>query len=198
MKQLIIIGAGGHGRVVKDIIQNKYDNIIFLDDDSNNKLALGPISLHKNYLLDSDFFIAIGNNELREKIFNEISSNKGNIISVISDTAKIGDNVTIGKNVVIMHYAVINNGSIIEDGSIINTYSSVDHDCVIGNFSHVAVGAHLAGTVKIGKRVFIGTNAGIINNINIIDNTIIGSGANVIKDINEAGIYVGVPARKIK
>lgn len=97
-----------------------------------------------------------------------------------------------------MANAVINPGSVIGDGGIINTASSVDHDNVIGNFTHIAVGAHTAGTVKIGECVWLGIGAIVSNNVNICSGCVIGAGAVVIKDIGEAGTYIGVPARMIK
>ena len=193
MKKLIIIGAGGHGRVVADIARQCYEQIVFLDD--NPKLsAIGPVSDYVNYL-DRDFFVAIGNNEIREEITKKLKGAK--IISLVHKNAVVANDVIIGEGTVVAAGAVINPGTVIGNGCIINTCSSVDHDCKVGDFSHTSVGAHLAGTIKVGKHVLVGAGAIIKNNIEICNNIIIGVGAAVIKNIEKSGIYVGVPARLI-
>ena len=108
------------------------------------------------------------------------------------------DNVPIGDGTVVMAGAVINVSAKIGKGCIINTCASVDHDCVIENYVHIAVGAHVAGTSAIGDRTWIGAGATVSNNIRICDDCIIGAGAVVIKDIGQAGTYIGVPARMIR
>ena len=94
--------------------------------------------------------------------------------------------------------AVINSGAKIGECVIINTCSSVDHDCVVDDFAHVAVGAHLCGTVNVGESTWICAGATVSNNVNICGNCTIGAGAVVVKDIEEEGTYIGVPARKIR
>ena len=93
---------------------------------------------------------------------------------------------------------VINSGCQIGKGVIVNTGASVDHDNIIGDFSHISVGAHLAGTVRIGSGVWVGIGAVVSNNLSITDDVIIGAGAAVIRNIEESGTYVGVPATMIK
>ena len=92
----------------------------------------------------------------------------------------------------------IHPGAVIGDGCIINTCASVDHDCVLEDFVHIAVGAHVAGTVSIGAGTWIGAGATVSNNLQICGGCMIGAGAVVIKSITESGTYVGVPAEKIK
>ena len=94
-----------------------------------------------------------------------------------------------------IEYVKKRDGAKIGQGCIINTASSVDHDCVLGDFVHVAVGAHLCGTVTIGNATWIGAGATVSNNVNICGECTIGAGAVVVKDITEPGTYIGVPAR---
>jgi acetyltransferase-like isoleucine patch superfamily enzyme len=93
---------------------------------------------------------------------------------------------------------VLNSDAIIGKGCIINTCSSVDHDCNIGNFVHIAVGVHIAGTVNIGDKTWVGIGASVSNNINVCGGCMIGAGAVVVKNIELKGTYVGVPARMVK
>lgn len=92
----------------------------------------------------------------------------------------------------------MNPGAVIGKGCIINTCASVDHDCRVEDFVHVSVGAHVAGTVRIGERTWVGAGATVSNNVRICDDCMIGAGAVVVKDIMERGTYVGVPAERIK
>ena len=197
-KRLIIIGKGGQGRVIHDIaVKLGYKNIFFLDDKpSDDENHIGKVSDAELYIKDSEFIVGIGDSAIRKKIFHFIDNLGAKIISLIHPSAVIGENVTIGRGVAIMAGAVVNCGSEIHDGAIINTCASVDHDCVVGKFSHVSVGAHLAGTVLLGEEVYIWSGAIISNNINISDGVIVGAGAVVIRHINKKGVYVGVPARK--
>jgi sugar O-acyltransferase (sialic acid O-acetyltransferase NeuD family) len=195
---LVIIGAGGHGRVAKDIAQkNGYKKVIFLDD-GENAVCDGKVSEFVNYLKDAQFFVAIGNANVREKITEEIASNGGQIATLIHPNAILCDDAVIGEGTLVAAGAVINPNVKIGKGVIINTLSSVDHDSTVGDYTHVAVGAHLCGTVNVGKSVFVGAGAVVINNKNVCDNTTIGAAAAVVKDITVSGTYVGVPARRIK
>lgn len=196
MKKLIIIGASGHGKVIADIaVKNDYDNIFFLDDNEEIKECAGfPVIGRTNDAkkMAGDKIVAIGNAKIREKLQSELD----NVITLIHPRAIISRRVRIGIGSVVMAGAVINSDVVIGKGCIINTGSSVDHDCRIGNYAHVSVGSHVAGTVEIGDGTWIGAGVTISNNISICSGCLIGAGATVVKDINEAGTYIGVPARK--
>lgn len=200
MKQLIIMGASGHGKVVADIAKyNGYSDISFLDDNDfvtecNGYKVLGKVEDYKNY--DCDFFVAIGNAHVRAKILQELISAGKSIATLVHPDAVIGENVKIDKGTVVMAGAVINPSTTIGEGCIINTCASVDHDNVIGDYVHISVGAHTAGTVKIGNNTWLGIGAVVSNNITVCDNCMVGAGAVVIKNIEEEGTYIGVPAKR--
>lgn len=203
MKPLIIIGAGGHGKSVADVAKAQgYKDIFFLDDNVDSFLVMGIKVVGKlcdadKYISNSDIFVAIGNCSVRREITKKLLADGANIATLIHPSAIIGSCVEIGVGVVIMPGVVINNSTKIEDGVIVNTMSSIDHDCIVGEYSHVSVGARIAGTVKLGKEVFLGVNSAIINNISVIDGVTIGAGAVVVKNIEKQGVYVGVPCRLI-
>lgn len=194
MNRLIIIGASGHGKVAADIAGlNGYTDIVFLDDNENVKSCGGyKVIGNSKTVTDGDVFIAIGNAEVRKRL-----SEGRNVVTLIHPHAVIARDAVIGEGTVVMAGAVINPGARIGRGCIINTCSSVDHDCTVGDYCHVAVGAHLCGTVKTGDCTWIGAGATVSNNVNICGNCTIGAGCVVVKDIAEPGTYVGVPARKI-
>ena len=199
VKKLAIVGASGHGRVAADIARlNGYKDIVFLDDDLSIKKCGGYDVVGDTSLkLERDYFIGIGNSHIRERL-QKLHGDR--IVTLIHPDAVIGENVVIGNGSAVMAGTVINPGAIIGEGCIINTCSSVDHDCNIGDFVHVSVGAHIAGTVNIGSHVWIGAGATVSNNININapEDIIIGAGCVVVKDIACSGTYVGVPAKKIR
>ncbi|MDO4174405.1 MAG: acetyltransferase [Eubacteriales bacterium] len=198
MKQLMIIGASGHGKVVADIAKkNGYDVIYFLDDNENimecgGYPVIGRSCDYTKY--DCDMFVAIGNARIRQKIQEQLN----HVITLIHPNAVIAENVEIGIGTAIMAGAVINPETMIGKGCIINTCASVDHDCTVNDYAHISVGAHIAGTCYIGERTWIGAGATVSNNINICGDCMIGAGATVIKNIEYSGKYIGVPAENIK
>lgn len=202
MEHLVIIGASGHGKVCADIARLiGYRHIVFLDDDRNihscgEYEVIGTVSDLSKYTDIADFFVAIGNSRVRQKIMEEIDAVYGEIVTLVHPYAAIAKDTSIGKGTAVMAGAVINSGANIGKGCIVNTGSSVDHDCVVGRYSHISVGAHLAGTVEVREHVWVGIGAIVSNNLKIHDHVLIGAGAVVVKDIEEAGLYIGIPAKK--
>lgn len=201
MKQLVIIGASGHGKVVADIARrNEYGNILFLDDDESlvscaSYPIVGKCGNFTDY--NCDFVVAIGNAKTRQRIQRMLEAGGKTVVTLIHPNAVIGANVSIGMGTVVMAGAVINSDAEIGRGCIINTCSSVDHDCKLEDFVHVSVGTHIAGTCVIGERTCLGAGVTVINNTRICGDCVIGAGAVVIRNIEKSGTYVGCPARMI-
>lgn len=203
-KKLMIIGASGHGKVVADVAKeiHKYEEICFLDDNELRETCVGysivgNVKDAKHYIDKADFFVAIGNADVRKKIMIQLLDNNANFATLIHPKACIGSRVMIGKGTVVMAGAIINAESVIGEGCIINTCASVDHDCSLGDYVHIAVGAHLCGTVSIKEETWVGAGATVKENINICNKCMIGAGAVVIKNLEIPGIYVGVPAKRL-
>lgn len=198
MNRLTIIGASGHGKVVADIAAlTGYKEIVFLDDNESIKECAGyPVIGKSTEAPDGEVFVAVGNPQIRKRLMEFYRDRKQPVL--IHPNAVLAEGVEIGEGTVVMAGAVINPDVKIGQGCIVNTSSSIDHDCSIGDFVHVSVGAHLCGTVKIGDETWIGAGATVSNNVNICGNCMIGAGAVVIKDIDEQGTYIGVPAKMIK
>ena len=202
--KLLIIGAGGHGKVVADIARkmNNWHSIAFLDDDESIKTCMGLEVIGKSadavtYKDYSDLFVAIGNSVTREKIQEKLEAEGASIANLIHPDAVIGAEVEIGNGTAVMAGVVINSSGKIGKGCIINTNSSLDHDTLIESYVHISPGAVLAGKVRVGKGSWIGIGSVVSNNVQICDSCILGAGAVVVKDISEPGTYVGVPARKV-
>lgn len=199
MKRLIIVGAGGHGKVVADnAAKNGYTDIRFVDDHASGGCMGFPIVGRCADLVqlndgDTDFVIGIGNNAVREEVARKYDVNW---VTLIHPSAQIGLQVSIGRGTVVMAGAVINACTAIGEHCIINTGAIVEHDNVLGDFVHISPGAKLSGTVTIGDRTWIGTGVSIKNNLNICADAIVGVGAVVIRDIKTKGTYVGVVSMK--
>lgn len=201
MNRLIIIGAGGHAKTVTDIaLKNGYTDICFVDDNVTGECMGYPIIAKCDSLENlndgkSDFVIAIGNNEIRERIAAKCDLNW---VTLIHPSAQIASNVNIELGTVIMAAAVVNPCSKIGKHTIINTRAVVEHDNVIDNFAHISPGSVLGGNVTVGKRTQIGLGAIVKNNISICEDCLIGAGAVVVKNITERGVYFGVPAKRAR
>ena len=162
MGKLFIVGCGGHGKVVADIAlkQNKYEKLLFLDDNPEADNCMGfPVvgsSAYENIAPEDEIIIAIGNPDIRERL-QEMYLQKGvTVATLIHPNAVIGTGVKIDEGTVIMAGAVVNPDVVIGKGVIINTGATVDHDDIIGDYVHISVGAHIAGTVTIEKATWIG------------------------------------------
>lgn len=188
---LYIYGNGGHAKVVADIARaNGYDNLIFLDDNSDMKF--------NSNLPKHSIIIAIGNTLIRQKLQNLVLSSGFELITLIHPTAVIGSDVTIGNGSVVMPGAIINAKSTIGNGVIINSGAIIEHECTIGDFAHICPGVAIAGGSLVGERSWIGIGSSVIQNITIKPDITIGAGSVVVKDILEGSLAYGNPCRVVK
>lgn len=200
-KKLVIIGAGGHGKVVADIAKlNNYTSISFLDDapgaaECGGYPVAGQVKDAARYS-DCEFAVAIGNAAVRREKQELVASLGIRAAVLIHPAAVIAEDSVIGEGTVVMAGAVINPGAVVGKGCIVNTCASVDHDCVLADYVHIAVGAHLAGNVAVGEGTWIGAGAVVSNNVAVAGGCTVGAGAVVVRDLTEPGTYIGVPARK--
>ena len=200
MNRLIILGASGHGKVIADIAKKRgYRDIVFLDDDPSVRTCAGYAVEGPCGRLagtDGDVAVAVGNAKIRKRLMEQAEGRGRHFPVLIHPSAVVAEDAAIGAGTVVMAGAVINPGAVLGKGCIVNTSSSVDHDCRIGDYVHVSVGAHLAGTVEVGDGTWIGAGAVVSNNIRICADCMVGAGAVVVKDLRTPGTYVGVPARR--
>lgn len=201
-KKLVIIGAGGHGGVIADLARLAgYGEIGFLDGSLTEHREFpvwGTVEDYPRYLAEADFFIAVGGNLTRKRLFELLNDEGASWATLIHPAATVAESATVGQGTAIMAGAVVNPYAAVGNGVILNTCSSVDHDCRVGDFVHIAVGAHLCGTVTVGDGCFVCAGSTVINNVSICNGVTVGAGAVVIRDITEEGTYVGVPAGRIR
>jgi sugar O-acyltransferase (sialic acid O-acetyltransferase NeuD family) len=203
---LIILGAGGHSRVLIEMLIEKDFHIIgaTTQDKShrgtiNGVPIVGDDSTVLNYSISEIRLVnAVGSVKApiaRAKLYHFYKELGFQFQQVIHPSSIIAPTALLAEGVQVMAGAIIQSGSKIGVNSIINTKASIDHDCVIGENVHVAPGVTISGGVEIGDNVHIGTGAVIIQGIKIGDNCVIGAGAVVINHISQGSTVVGVPAK---
>jgi sugar O-acyltransferase (sialic acid O-acetyltransferase NeuD family) len=204
-KKIILVGYSGHGLVVADTaFENNLNVIGYTEKSINNAnpykleyLGNESSSIFDLWDLDVDFILGIGDNILREKIYDLIIKKGKKVISLMNSTASISSFATIGDAVFINRNVTVNTLTNIGNNVILNTGCIIDHECEIQENVHVAPGAVLAGNVKVGKGTFIGANAVVKQGVVIGKNVIVGAGTVVLNDIPNGKKIVGNPNRFI-
>jgi UDP-N-acetylbacillosamine N-acetyltransferase len=195
--RLAVYGASGHGKVVAQIARTVgYDEIIFIDDGENKYLSFDDFLIKYNKSIP--IALGIGENRVREIIFNRIKEYGCEVVTLVDKSALVAQDVIVGEGVVIMPMVVVNTQASIEDGVILNTACVVEHECVIKSFVHLSPHVSLGGAVCVGRVTHIGIGSCVIQNITIEGNVIVGAGSVVIKDIESDIIVAGNPSKKIR
>ena len=192
-----LIGAGGHAAVIADIlIESGCPPTAFLDDAPMHN-SIFEIPVIQGLELPEPaaaVIIAVGDNFVR----STLAARYSNFEIAVHPSARVSRHAEIGPGSVVMAGAVINARARIGAHCIINTHASVDHDCLIADFAHVAPGATLGGNVQVGRATMIGLGANVVHGLTIGEHTVIGAGATVVTYIPAYVIAVGSPARTMK
>jgi UDP-perosamine 4-acetyltransferase len=204
LKKLIILGAGGHAKVVIDLFResNEFQIIGCLDQTCSGQVngvsILGDDSLLPSLRMDgvSHAFIALGNNVTRAGLGKKASALGFLLANARAQGARISPSAQIGAGVAVMNGAVINAETTIADLVIINSNATVEHDCRIGSAAHIAPGAILTGNVTVGEMALLGAGSCILPTISIGDRAVVGAGAVVTRNVPADSIMRGVPARQ--
>jgi sugar O-acyltransferase (sialic acid O-acetyltransferase NeuD family) len=206
MAALLIIGAGGHGKVVADaaLASGKWDEVVFLDDAWPEKTKNGRWNIYGkiDQLADwkgrcSNAVVAVGNNHLRIQLHSKLVATGFDVATIVHPSACVSRFANIGAGTVIFANAVVNVDAVVGDAGIINTSATVDHDCILGKGVHVAPGANLGGGVTVGDLSMVGIGAAVRHYIAIGAEVTIGAGAVVVNNIGDGVTAIGAPARSI-
>jgi len=212
MEKLIGFGAGGHARVIIELIQNRddYELVGLLTPDSSlyDSAFLGVPVLGNDDLLPvlyaqgiRNFFVGVGgtaDNMPRKRLF-EFARHVGmQPVTLIHSQAIVSPSAKVDPGTVILAGAILNAGASVGSNCIVNTGAIIEHDCVIGDHVHIATGARLAGMVQVGDGAHIGIGATIKQGIKIGERAVVGAGAVVVKDVSSQTVVVGVPARPME
>ena len=204
MKKLLILGAGGQGKVVLDLALTceEWNEISFLDGGKIGEKVLG-------YSVIGDFreyeviigqythaIVAVGNNDLRLKLTEALLETGYEVPIFIHPSAVVSQFSSVGSGTIVMPQAIVNVSAQVGKACIVNTGVIIEHDCQVGNGVHLSPSATLGGTVSVGDKSWICLGAKVINNITIGESVIVGAGAVVVDDIEDGMLVVGVPAKE--
>lgn len=199
-KKLCLFGAGGHGRVVASQLKRQQElHLCFGDAALQTGDNVDGINVDFRSILDiknCQLIITIGDNPTRRHL-QVTAEAAGHFIAhfVSNDAHYFAEQPKAGAQ--ILSGAIINTGVVIGAGVIINSGAIVEHDSIVDDYCHIAPGSVICGGAKLGENVLIGANATVLPGISIVSNCIVGSGAVVTHHLNEAGTYIGVPAKRI-
>ena len=186
MEDLILIGFGGHAKSVADSVERagQFRIVGYTDlEDKHNRFSYLGTEESLKRLFDrgiTNAFIGIGylgKGHLRENLYAKLKEIGFSLPSIVDPSAVVSEHCVIEEGVFIGKNAVVNAEAVIRKMAIINTHVIIEHECEIGPFSHVAVGAVVCGHVKVGTGCFIGANSTLVQNINVCDGAFIRAGA---------------------
>ncbi len=209
-KKIVVLGAGGHAKVILDILTINNWNIVGIVDRTVTSMLQFegyPILGDDDALYDifnSGIYNAaigigyIGNNNVRNNIYHRLKAIGYHLPNIVHPTAVIASNVSMGEGNAVFPGSVINSGAMLGNIGIINTNAIVEHEVLLGNNVHIAPGSVILGAVTIMDNSFIGANSTVIQGKRIGQNVIVGAGSTVIHDIEGSVTVAGSPARVIR
>ncbi|MDT2660862.1 acetyltransferase [Enterococcus hulanensis] len=200
--RVVLVGAGGHAKVIFDVLQNlKASEFSFFDDHVQTFKGvdyLGTVSdllnQEQSFFDHAQLVIAIGNNQVRKDVVEKLSKFDVHYMTIISPSAVVSLSAVIGEGSVVMPNAVLNADCKIGKHCIINTSSIIEHDDSIQDYVHISPGVALAGNVSIYEGTHVGIGACCIQGITIGKWSTIGAGAAVVTNISERALALGIPA----
>jgi sugar O-acyltransferase (sialic acid O-acetyltransferase NeuD family) len=208
-EKLVVFGAGGHAKVVIDIIEQQgiFEIAGLLDDDLRHRgrrffgyAVLGTRAdlpaLMSTQLAHA--IVTIGDNASRAAVAAHLGQHGWRFASAIHPRASIGRGVSIGPGSVVMAGCVINADAFLGAQVIVNSGATVDHDCRIDDAVHIAPGCHLCGGVSVGRGSLLGAGAIVTPGVRIGREVIVGAGSTVIRDVADGARVSGVPARPVE
>lgn len=211
MQDIVIFGAGGFGREVQWLIERineiestwnivgYIDDGVEVDTDVDGYRVLGGIEYLSAYKEKIAVVVAIANVQIRKKVVEKISNNKNlRFPNLIDSSAIISNRVEMGIGNIICSGTIVSVDSKMNNYNVIDWNCTIGHDVVIGSFITAYPSVNISGSVTISTETEIGTGTQIIQGKSITDNVIIGAGSVVVKDVKEAGTYIGIPVRKIR
>jgi sugar O-acyltransferase (sialic acid O-acetyltransferase NeuD family) len=209
MMRVIVVGAGGHGQVVMDILQGMVRSgkavqpAGYLDDDPSlwgqsflGALVLGGVA-ESAQLPEAHLVIAIGNNAKRRELGERLLSEGRHLFTAVHPSAVIAPSAMIEAGTMVCAGAVVNPAAHIGRSVILNTSCTVDHHTAIGDCAHVAPGARLGGAVEVGVETLVGIGAVVLPGVKVGARAVVGGGAVVLAEVGDEAVVAGNPARAL-
>lgn len=198
-----VFGAGGHAKVVIDALRASAGEEIGVRIFDDNPARVGSVvagivvEAAAELAAEDRFHVAIGTNAVRSRRAAKIASGGSQPLTVVHPKSAIASSARVEDGAFVAAFAVVGPDSTVGAGTIVNHGAIVDHDCVLGAFSHIAPRAVLGGGVTVGERVFVGAGAVILPGLMLASDVVIGAGAVVTRSIENAGTFIGTPAREV-
>ncbi len=197
--KIVLIGAGGHAKVVAEAIMasGAYDIVAAIDKNKTTNSYLMnhiPIRSDTTGLTVGNFIVAIGDNQRRRQCFEEFVALGWSPKSIIHSQSIISASVSIGPGVFVGPGAIVHTEARIGANSIVNSGAVVEHDCLVGPHCHIAPGAILGGSVTLGAGAFIGLGSVILPLIEVGDWSVLGAGSTLVRHLESSKTAFGSPA----
>lgn len=202
---LLVVGGGGHGRVVSEaaLLSGRFSEVVVVDPSAYENWSFSACRCVKDEIGISarpgqwQFIPAVGDAMVRRRLFDAYIAKGFLPTSVFHPAASVSPSARIGKGCAVLSGSLVGVQAVLGDGVIINNGAIVEHDCRVGDFAHLAPGAALAGGGSLGIASFLGANSSVRHGVSVAAGVTIGNGSAVSRDIMEPGIYVGNPAKSL-
>jgi sugar O-acyltransferase (sialic acid O-acetyltransferase NeuD family) len=208
VEDVFLFGASGHAKVVIDILERvgRYRVVGLYDDDpalQSGVFLRYPLLGGRERLLESirkrtspaGAIVTIGDNHARRRVAQWLQEQGCRLVNAQHPSSQIARDVDLGPGVVIAAGAVVNPATRVAEGAIVNTAASIDHDCSIEPYAHIAPGSRLCGGVHIGSGTLIGAGSVIIPGIRVGCDVVVGAGSVLIRNVPSNTKVAGCPAR---
>ncbi|SFG17250.1 sugar O-acyltransferase, sialic acid O-acetyltransferase NeuD family [Halopelagius inordinatus] len=204
--KIIIVGAGGHSRVVYDILRADRNVAVsaFVDNSPRGSEetimgvpVIGDHDVLPEYVKKNDvagFIVAVGDNDIRQQHFETMTDMGLEPVSAIHPDATISETANIGPGTVIASGSIITTNAKVGENAIVNTGSVIEHESEVGDHAHVGPGTTVAGRVRIGDGTFVGMGSSVTDYTTIGENSTIGAGSVVLDDVESDTVVAGAPA----
>ncbi|MHB0952128.1 MAG: NeuD/PglB/VioB family sugar acetyltransferase [Allorhizobium sp.] len=202
---ILVIGGGGHGRVVSEaaILSGRFSEVVVVDPGAYENWSFTACRCVKDEIVVSaragewQFIPAVGDAIVRRRLFDTYIAKGFLPASVFHPAASVSPSARIGKGCAVLSGSLVGVQAVLGDGVIVNNGAIVEHDCRVGDFAHIAPGAALAGGASLGTASFLGANSSVRHGVSVAAGVTVGNGSAVSRDILEPGIYVGNPAKSL-
>ena len=199
--RVVIVGAGGFGREVRDLVRLLGGGVVgFLDDDPPAGADLGAVLLSPvdGATVEDPHVVAIGVPAVRRRVVERLAGRRARFVGpLLHPTAEVSPSAAVGDGSVLAHGAFVSTDAQVGMHALINWGASVGHDAVLGDCCSLYPGARVSGFVRLGDGVLVGANAVVLEGVRVGDGATIGAGAVVTRDVAAGETVVGVPARPI-
>jgi sugar O-acyltransferase (sialic acid O-acetyltransferase NeuD family) len=203
---LLVLGAGGHGRVVADAAVSAGRRVLAFADEAPRAESYGGIPVRKAPAsavprlaaeLGAEVVVAVGSNWARQRLQLELGRANVPLATIVHPSSVVAASARLAAGVVVLAGVVVGVDVQLLEGCIVNTGARVDHDGIIGAFSHLSPGATLGGEVSVGEGTHLAVGVSVRNRVRIGSWCMVGVGAAVVKDLPDGVLALGVPARPV-